>query len=332
MKEYLKKFWIIRSLARRARMFWISYKNNPDILEKIERKIFQLTQRKRSLAALTTKEMELIQNLRARIEELPMTLPNPSTPAPERGWMNVKNELRTKILTEDPRNFLKWEIVSTNMVGSLPRRDYLTLQNMPFWQNWSKKIATLSPIHQYPYFKFPHTDGTTLLHLYHLAQFKAQCDREVSEMDLIIEFGGGYGAMCATAFTLGFKGKYILFDWPEFLLLQEFYLKLRDIDTSKIKFTSILSSLKKTVEGKKEKVLLIATWSLSETSEEFRNEFLGAVNPQYYIMAYQRSFAGIDNHNYFRKFATLRPDITWKDFPMLNLPGDGNRYLFGSSA
>lgn len=323
MKKYLKKFWIVK----KAHLFWMSYKNNPDILDRIQRRIFQYKQKDTPLQPPTAREVELIQNLQTRIEKLPIEIPNSSTPGPERMWINYKNELRTKILTEDPRNFLKWNVVANTMAGTLPRRDYLILAKLPFWKDWGKAIATLPLINQCPYFKFPQIDGTTLAHVYHLAQLKLHLNKEVSDMDLIIDFGGGYGTMCAAVFALGFKGEYTIFDWPEFLLLQEFYLKLHDIDTSKIKFISTLPELKKEIGERKG--LLIATWSISETSEEFRNEFFRTINPKYYIIAYQRSVWGVNNHVYFQKFANEHPGIAWKDFPIFNLPGDGNRYLLG---
>ncbi len=224
----------------------------------------------------TKRELDLIEEFRTKLKELPVVQPTPSIPRAEMKWITRKNEFRTKVLIEDPRAFLSWDVIRYNMGH-----------------------GDLEP------FK------------YHLDQFK---DKLIC-LDNIIEFGGGFGAMCRVVYEQGFKGQYTIFDLPEFLLLQEFYLKLHNVDISNIFFVSDIKNVG-TQDG-----LLIATWSLSEVGLALRMKFLSAINPQYFLIAYQPSFGGIDNSKYFKNLAANYPSLEWADMPIEIFPN--NRYLFG---
>jgi hypothetical protein len=47
---------------------------------------------------------------------------------------------------------------------------------------------------------------------------------DLIDAPVIVEFGGGYGEMASLIHHLGFHGLYVIIDYPEFLLLQEYYL------------------------------------------------------------------------------------------------------------
>jgi hypothetical protein len=141
----------------------------------------------------------------------------------------------------------------------------------------------------------------------------------------IIEFGAGFGALCRHIHERGFFGTYTIFDFPEFLLLQEFYLKLNNIDTSRISFVSSIDALSpKTKNG-----LLIAMWSLSEVGTALRENFLAKTQPSAFLIGYQPRFAEVDNLEYFKKLTESRPDLTWADIPTARFKD--NHYLFGFS-
>ena len=56
------------------------------------------------------------------------------------------------------------------------------------------------------------------------ALFESTIHGDISECDLIVEFGGGYGSLAAGVFALGFTGTYIIFDLPVASALQEHFL------------------------------------------------------------------------------------------------------------
>jgi hypothetical protein len=78
---------------------------------------------------------------------------------------------------------------------------------------------------------------------------------------------------------LGFNGIYTIIDFPEFLLLQEYYLSAHNIDTVEyIETGSVDYQLG-------EPDLFIALFSLSETDRNIRH---GAIPPaKSYLFAYQ---------------------------------------------
>lgn len=307
--------------------FFRSIWNDPHILERVELARFNQAHPIILPTVPTEEEKQLIRKLRDGIKALPKENIDSAAPSAERKWRSFKNELRRKILEDDPRKFLSWDIVRGTMGGNLTSRDYRTLSRFPFWKDWARKIDTIRPTYQRPYFKMPTTDGTTLYHAFNLAQLRTRQGTDVTDVDYIIDFGAGYGSMCALVQSLGFSGTYVLFDWPEFLLLQKFYLSLHKVDLSQIKFVSTLDELqqlKLSGDG-----LLIATWSLSETSLNFRTAFLREMHPKYYLLAYQLEFAGIDNLRYFHDFAKSNPEVIWDDYPVFNFTGAGNHYLLG---
>jgi len=66
-------------------------------------------------------------------------------------------------------------------------------------------------------------------HTYHIAQFEDKVGERISNFDFIFKFGGGYGSMCKLLHNPGFKGRYVLYDFPVFSALQEFFLKCHNI-------------------------------------------------------------------------------------------------------
>lgn len=312
MKNFIKHIPGIASVVS----WYRNFKNNPDLIETIQRML------SRSIPIIlpppTKYEQKIIDDLRARMSALPITPVSNDLAAPEKKWVGFKNELRSKVLEDDPRNFSTWEVVRTTMGAEPSRRYFNALTLTSFWQKWCDMLPPV--IYQHPYFGYTKTDGATIYSACHLSQL----DTDLSVLDSVVDFGGGYGSMCALVHALGFKGTYVLFDWPEFLLLQEFYLKLHHVDTTNITFVSDLSQL--TTSGN---TLLIATWSLSETPEVFRDQFLTRVNATQYLIAYQKTFAGIDNHYYFQTFVKHHPTIHWKKYPVFKR-GETETYLIGT--
>ena len=124
---------------------------------------------------------------------------------------------------------------------------------------------------------------------YHISQWEDATGRRIEDCWTILEFGGGYGAIALVIQPLGFKGKYAIFDSPEFSLLQQFYLANAGVDGV---------SFNKASTDKVD--LLIACYSLSEVDEEFRNELLLAHPARSYLFLYSDRFAEYDNINYFQ--------------------------------
>lgn len=118
---------------------------------------------------------------------------------------------------------------------------------------------------------------------YHLDLWENKTGLKVANLNSIVEFGGGYGAMLKMLLERGFEGKYYSYDFPEFVALQEFYTQ---------------EKIKTTLPAKCD--LMIAICSLSETDVITRKLFLNNLEFKHCLIRYQHRW-GIDNHIYFQR-------------------------------
>lgn len=99
----------------------------------------------------------------------------------------------------------------------------------------------------------------------------------------ILEFGGGYGCMRRLFFRAGYIGDYTIIDLPEIIELQKRYL-------------GIIPTIWETDPEKPQKAdLVLAMWSLSETSPEFRKRFVETVDAKHWWLGFQENFEGTSN-------------------------------------
>jgi len=126
-------------------------------------------------------------------------------------------------------------------------------------------------------------------------------------LERIVEFGGGYGAMSAVVRRLGFTGDYYIYDLPEFLILQEYYLsnmgfefKPKEVD-SHDRFQMTPDNVD----------LLIACYSLSEVTRDLREAFFHTVSPKYALFAIQKEHGAYNVHDEFMNLAVRNPRYTW---------------------
>lgn len=119
-------------------------------------------------------------------------------------------------------------------------------------------------------------DESNLLHQrYHLWRWqKENPGLDLSRMRRIQEFGGGYGAMAIVCARLGFRGEYRIYDLPEFELLQDRHLPLRDLPF-KVRHNKI----------HKDPDLLISCFALNEAPVADRLAFLARCWPSNYLIA-----------------------------------------------
>lgn len=135
-------------------------------------------------------------------------------------------------------------------------------------------------------------DAHNLIHQrYHLLQWeKANPQRKISDLKTILEIGAGYGAMVILLSRLGFRGTYNIIDLPELERIQRQHLALRGIKC-RVKWREC-----------RKPDLFIAMHSLSEIPVEGRRGFIERIKPSSYMISYQRSYEGVNNIEYFKKF------------------------------
>ena len=178
------------------------------------------------------------------------------------------------------------------------------------WKFWKKLLAENSIGNPLRFFIFAFTSGNKLFQVFHLKFFNKITNKNIKEFDVILEFGGGYGNMAQVFQKVNKNTKFIIFDLLEVNLLQYYYLRRNGFkvsinrdDGSNIILVNSLFVLKKMLfKYSSKNSLLIANWSISETPIRFRKKFMFIYNFfNYQLIAYQKTFEGIDNVNFFKK-------------------------------
>lgn len=298
-----------------------------------------------SLLPPTPEETKLIENLKAEFSKLPLGKTENCSPA-ERVWKENSSRLSQKILSDDPQKFLRWNVITETMcVNNEPfvEVEFNHLRKLQEWQErWKTAIKETSVGHPVHSFLYPKSSGNLIHQAYHLCKFEEKTGIKINTFNFIFEFGGGYGSMCRLLHNLGFKGKYIIFDLPQFVALQRFYLKSAGLPVhagesfesacSGVICISNINDLKAAIESSAcdQNCLFLATWSMSEAPIGVRDSILEFIKGfDSYLIAYQNYFHEIDNNEYFKIVRNkLNGDIIWQDIEIEHLPE--NSYLFGS--
>ncbi|PYS49186.1 MAG: hypothetical protein DMF68_10800 [Acidobacteria bacterium] len=297
-----------------------------------------------SLERPTEQEQILIEELRSTFKRLALSAS--LTPDVEDEWIKYEKRLHYLVLNDDPRAFLRWDIISRNMFvadADYIKQELESLKQEQQWQNrWRAAIKESSIGCPTPYSLYTESSGNLIHHAYHLSQFEKVLGKTVDTLDMVWEFGGGYGSMCRLFYNLGFKGLYIIFDLPRVSALQRFFLKSLNIpivsldDAARGKrgvllsseldqLKSLLSDMRAIDIGER---AFVATWSVSETPIALRKIVLELARDfDCYLIAYQDRFSDVNNIDFFE---TWRATIEgyWQTGLIAHVPGD-NRYLFG---
>jgi hypothetical protein len=286
----------------------------------------------------TPEEAHRIEMLRETIRRLP---PLPEKTGSEAGdeWNRNRMKLRRYITTRDPRNFLRWDMVRYTMFHESKIEEFNYLKNSPHWPYYKRALEENWIGRPRHYIHHLRTSGNLVHHTYSFAQLKEKFGIEPEKFSSVVEFGGGYGSFARLMYQLGFKGHYIIFDLPEFLFLQRFFLnsipKLGlktsvNYRTNTERSVSLVQNVEECTQALNGSTpdLFVATWSLSETPLPIRDEVLKAIGaPQYFLIAYQEKFNEINNITYFEAFTKKRPEYTWITYPITHLKG--SFYLLG---
>jgi hypothetical protein len=296
------------------------------------------------LSPPTVREEKLVEELKATFLEFP-NAENKDYPPSRREWHENVERLRELVLNDDPREFLRWDVIQNTM--SVTHASYVSqelkyLKGLPDWETrWSKAIKESIVGHPVPHWSYPESSGNLIHHAYHWAKFEESSCMRVGDLDLVFEFGGGYGSMCRLIYSLGFDGGYVIFDLPAFSALQQFFLEctgakvltpaeLKTVQSG-ITCVSELDELKDilTADSDANKSMFIATWSISETPIELRQLVLPLLHSyKAFLIAYQSQFREINNVDFFKNWSLAQSGIEWYDWKIEHIPKH-NRYLVG---
>lgn len=145
--------------------------------------------------------------------------------------------------------------------------------------------------------------------------------QDISKLDTIVEIGAGIGDLADIVYKLGFKGKYVIYDFPELLQIQKWYHN--QLGHTNIQYVSNLDEL---VPAD----LCIATWSFTEMPLDLREQVMQQIgNTKNWLLAYSNQIFGLDNHKYITEdFLPRFPGHTVKFTDIPSMPWDGGtKYL-----
>lgn len=270
--------------------------------------------------------LSAIHKLKEQIKSLP-PLPLDGISPAENKWLRYRNQLRKQILQRDPNRFLTWtSIRSTMFLENIYQDEVEYLKKLHDFNSWVtalKESPIGSPSANHKYFK---SSPNLIHHAFSVAKLIQAHNVPLSSLGSVVEIGGGYGSMCRLFYNKGYKGKYFIYDLPEFSALQNFYLSLVLSSKNYSRTSLIVEKVK--LDSIQNIDIFIATWSISEMSVVTRDSLLNAAkNPKYYLIAYQAKFADVDNMVYFSELMKKYVEYDWIHEEMPHLPG--NYYLFG---
>jgi len=253
-------------------------------------------------------------------------------------WVNFEQQFLTSIERLPLNSFCTWKVTRETMfVGNtrylLAELRYLRATSTA--RRWKRELRSLGIGGGERCIFLPSSDGNTIHHSFQLAKFEHSINSRLSDFDLIVEFGAGFGSMCNLVHQKGFQGRYVIIDLPTLHLLQTYVLTTaglrvcRDLPDDRSEpdhgiylFSEVAraASFLAQFGGRK---AFIASWSLSETPIHIREE-MGTLFPMFEAMliAFQRSFSGIDNLEYFSKLCETSNDLDWSTEPLNHLPGN----------
>lgn len=291
--------------------------------------------REKPLAPPSAPEVELIERLRSSYRQI-----SPSLNERHNFWADRQSEISQLVLRRDPRAFLRWETIESTMCvsdSSFVLTELRHLQAREDWnRRWKPAIQECSAGYPKRFSYYPKSSATLIHHAYHVCRFEEATGLTITDQEMLVEFGGGYGSMCRLLHNLGFKGKYVIFDLPEFCALQRFFLELvnqsanesaQDDWFQNIVHVSEVDKLKALITDRPGRAIFIGTWSLSEAPLKLRERILPMVSClDGMLLAYQERFGEIDNVRFFSEWTKSQSEtLDSVDFAIDHLPG--NRYL-----
>lgn len=235
---------------------------------------------------------------------------------PAHNWTFWAWDLRQNVADKDLAEFLTWPgLVLTMFVGNAPYIDYeydqlpLSIQNVIDDPQVGKPELYTRPDVK--------TSGNLIHQAYHFWQWKRAEETRLDaaslrNMETIIEIGGGYGAMALICHRLGFRGRYIIYDLPEFSLLQQYYLSNVGVDGVEFR-----TQIDKQIEAD----LLIGIHSLNEMPLDIRDTIIGLCPAQSYLIVYGANWGGWDNMGWaLDMMKTRKGGYNWRNWNIPHLP------------
>lgn len=229
-------------------------------------------------------------------------------------WDNYRQSLRQHLANDNLDDFLQWSTIQATMfVGNAPyvEPEFLELTQNDYPIRLDNRISqVLTEVATgNPTLLWDWTSGNLIHQAYHLKQWLDRTKQDITQIQSIVEIGAGYGAMCLILRRLGFTGLYVIYDLPELVTIQQYYLS-KTIGVENILWVEPLANGLATASLSCD--LLIASHSLSEMPITERERLLSQVATKEYLFASSYEYEGVDNAAWFQQFAGSTVGVDWK--------------------
>lgn len=254
--------------------------------------------------------------LRAAMSALPEPLTDKQPPQ----WSYWRWQLWQHVVNgDDPARFWEWPCIYHTMLQAhwvnLVQIEVETLYNYPL-----PLPDLLFPPKNGVFDYLPNSmfSANLVKQLYHISQYEKVTGKRIADLENIVEFGAGYGAMPLLVHRLGFKGNYHIVELREFSLLQQYYLSnTGEVDMEKIEWHTAIGLFPDNPGGLPID-LFIALYSLSETDNTTR-VFPPFWNIKDHLLLYSNRFAEHDNVALFQEYMEKRGG-NWRTWVIEHMP------------
>lgn len=244
-------------------------------------------------------------------EELRKRLGSFSPISVQQKWDAHRESLRRHIANEEAANFLHWSTIEATMfVGNAPyiEKELNVLRQKDDWPRWENAIRDPGVGSPRMSNLISHASGNYIHQAYLISHFESVANIDIANLQSVVEFGAGYGAMRNIFATLGFDGDYYIYDLPEMLLIQEYYLTQVLTEQQLLKTYLLNGGVGK---NHLHVDLIIGIASLSEIPTSIRDNYLNNITADRYYFVSQPVFDEIDNEKYFLDFSKRNSYHTW---------------------
>ena len=258
-------------------------------------------------------------------------------------WTYYRNAIADEVRTSDLRNFLRCKAIRRTMfvdTHTVVYQEYRELIQNPHWNSVWHAATRESWIGCPVAFPFDRgTSGNMIHQAFQLFSALEEISLNINDLELIFEFGGGYGCLAKIAYAMGFKGTYIIFDLPQMQILQKYYLSQHAIPITSLHepLTSIshgsqvltisdidvLSSVFKSYEMLLPRSLGFALWSLGEAPHSLQHRIMSCMQQlSSGMVAFRKTYFGLENERYFYQWlkqhaathdSQIKPSLLSKD-------------------
>lgn len=207
-------------------------------------------------------------------------------------WSQIRLNIKQHLNTYGPKLFYTWHPIKFTML--VEKADYIEIEQKYILSSPNEyEIRNILSREQ------PELINNTIHHLYSIQKWLDKTNVKLEELNHIVEFGGGFGSTCRLIYELGFKGDYYIYDFPELIEIQKYYLRSKKIQPAVLHNKTMpyneIPKLCNNID------LFIAQWSLSEANAEDREKVLNFLQSQHFLVAYSEFFGDNDNKEYFAK-------------------------------